>query len=159
MHSAFVGFLCKIVLSVHGYGHDSVQHWDSITKCATQVTSPCRTEFRWQTNTILCFVDRASLYNLANKSNSVHNLFDIFIYFSSLHVSGIHVPIIRRKLLYLCDTGICHSGWVASGLLVGFNPTSRSDATHKDWQSPVSQRYSNFLLMMGTWMPETCREE
>ena len=24
------------------------------------------------------------------------------------------MPIIRRKLLYLCDTGICHSVWVAS---------------------------------------------
>jgi len=30
------------------------------------------------------------------------------IYFSSLYVSGIHVPIIKRKLLYLCVTGICH---------------------------------------------------
>ena len=48
-------------------------------------------------------------------------MFNIFIYFSSLHVSGIQVPIISRKLLYLCDTGICHSVWVASGLLVGFN--------------------------------------
>ena len=30
-------------------------------------------------------------------------LFNIFIYFSSLHVSGIHVPIVRRKfcLIYL----------------------------------------------------------
>ena len=59
-------------------------------------------------------------------------LFNIFIYFSSLHVSRIHVPIIRRKLLYLCDTGIFHCVWVASGLLVGlklcFNPTSRPDA-------------------------------
>jgi len=26
-----------------------------------------------------------------------------------------NVPIIRRKLQYLCDTGICHSVWVASG--------------------------------------------
>jgi len=43
-------------------------------------------------------------------------LFNIFVYFSSVHVPGIHVPIIRRKLLYLCDTGICHSVWVASGL-------------------------------------------
>ena len=33
-------------------------------------------------------------------------LLNIFIYFSSLHVSGVHVPIIRRKFLYLCDTGI-----------------------------------------------------
>ena len=31
------------------------------------------------------------------------------------------MPIIRRKLLYICDTGICHSVWVASGLLVGLN--------------------------------------
>ena len=42
--------------------------------------------------------------------------FNIFMYFSSLHVSGIHVPIIRRNFLYLCNTGICHSVWVASGL-------------------------------------------
>jgi len=45
-------------------------------------------------------------------------MFNIFIYFSSLHVSGIHVLTIRIKLLYLCDSGICHSVWVASGLLV-----------------------------------------
>jgi len=49
---------------------------------------------------------------------------NIFIYLSSLHVSGIQMPIIRRKSLYLCDTGIYHSGWVASGLLVGLNPTN-----------------------------------
>ena len=46
-------------------------------------------------------------------------LCNIFIYFASVHVSSIHVPIIRRKLLYLCDTGIYHSVWMASGLLVG----------------------------------------
>jgi hypothetical protein len=49
---------------------------------------------------------------------------------------------------------------VASGLLVGlklrFKPTSKPDATQTEWQS---HRYSNFLLMTGTWMPETCREE
>ena len=45
---------------------------------------------------------------------------NIFIYVSSPHVSCIHVPILRRKSLYLCDTGICHSGWVASDLEVGF---------------------------------------
>jgi len=48
------------------------------------------------------------------------------------------MPIIRRKSLYLCDTGIRHSVWVVSGLLVGFNPTSN---------------------LMGTWMPETRTEE
>ena len=49
-------------------------------------------------------------------------LFNIFIYFSSLHVSGIHEPIIRRKLLYLFDTVICHSVWVASGLQTRRHP-------------------------------------
>jgi len=38
-----------------------------------------------------------------------------------------------------------------------FNPTSRPDATHTEWQIPVSLRYRNFLLLMGTWTPETCR--
>ena len=53
----------------------------------------------------------------------------LFIYFSSLHVSGIHVPIIRRKSLYLCDTGIFHSVWVASGLLVGLISIQPADQT------------------------------
>ena len=51
---------------------------------------------------------------LVNKPNWCTILFNISIYFSSLHVSGIHVPIIRRKLLYRYDTGICHSVWVAT---------------------------------------------
>jgi len=45
-------------------------------------------------------------------------LFNIFIYFSSLYVSGIHEPIIRRKLQFLRDTDICHSVWVVNALLV-----------------------------------------
>jgi len=57
---------------------------------------------------------------------------NIFIYLSSLHVSGICVPIIRRKLLYVHNTGICPSVWLASGLLAGFSPTSRPDATHPE---------------------------
>ena len=67
----------------------------------------------------LCFVDRASPYSLTNVQLGAQFCLNIFIYVSFLHVSGIQVPIIRRKLLYLCDTGICHSGWVASGQLVG----------------------------------------
>jgi len=52
-------------------------------------------------------------------------------------------PSSGEKLLYLCDTGICHSVWVASGLLVGLK----------------KQFQSNQQTMMGTWMPETFREE
>ena len=40
-----------------------------------------------------------------------------------------------------------------------FNPTSRPDTTHTVWHMPVSHRYKNFPLMLGTWIPETCREE
>ena len=47
-------------------------------------------------------------------------LFNIFIYFSSVHVSGIHVPIIRRKFdvslrqwcLSLCMGGVWSAGWI-----------------------------------------------
>ena len=37
--------------------------------------------------------------------------------------------------------------WVASGLLVGLNPTSRPDTTHTEWQTPVSHRYSNWNIL------------
>jgi hypothetical protein len=58
-------------------------------------------------------------------------LFNMFIYFSSLRVSGTLVPIVRRKLLYLCDTGICQ--FCMSGVWAWiFNKTSRPDATHTE---------------------------
>ena len=48
-------------------------------------------------------------------------LFNIFIYLCSLHVSGIHVPIIRRKIavslghwyLSLCMRGVWSAGWIS----------------------------------------------
>jgi len=55
-------------------------------------------------------------------------LFNIFIYFSALHVSGIHVPIIRSKYcIHATLVRACHSVWVASGLL-----TSRPYGTHTE---------------------------
>ena len=66
-------------------------------------------------------------------------MFNIFIYYTSLHVLGIHVPIIRRKLLYLCDTGICHSVCLASGLLVGFQSKSGYNFESTGYDSCVSQ--------------------
>ena len=68
--------------------------------------------------------------------------------------------------MYLCDTDTCHSVWVASGLTRRYPHRvsdkyqyriDTPDVTHTESQVPVSHRYSNFLLMMGTWMPETCR--
>jgi len=40
-----------------------------------------------------------------------------------------------------------------------FDPTRKPDATHTEWQIPVSHWYNNFHLTMDTRMPETCREE
>ena len=67
---------------------------------------------------IICFVDLHPCIISQINATRCTILFNIFIYFSSLHVSGIHVPISRRKLLYPCYTVMCHSVWVASGLLV-----------------------------------------
>ena len=43
--------------------------------------------------------------------------------------------------------GVWSAGWTE-------NPTCRPAATYTEWPTPVSHRYSNFLLMMDTWMPE-----
>jgi hypothetical protein len=83
-------------------------------------------------------------------------LFNIFIYFSSLHVSGVHAPIIERNCcIYATLAVVTLCGWLLVCWL-DWNPTSRPNATHTEWQVPVSHRYSNFLLMMGAWTPETC---
>ena len=81
------------------------------------VTSVCLRNL--QNLDILCSVDRASHIISQINPTRCTVLFNIFLYFSSLHVSGIHVPIIRRKLLYPCDTGTCQSVWVAYVLPVG----------------------------------------
>jgi hypothetical protein len=60
---------------------------------------------------ILRFVDRASLCNLANKANLVHN-FSNYVYFFSLHASGDYVPIIRRNNCIYATLGTCYSVWM-----------------------------------------------
>ena len=59
----------------------------------------------------LCFLDRASLYNLADKANLVHN-FSWYVYFFSLHVSGDYVPIIGRNNCIYAMLGTCYSVWM-----------------------------------------------
>ena len=69
-------------------------------------------------------------------------------------------PSSGEKLLYLYDTGICHSVWVGSGLLVGFEiqPADQTSNVQSDkYQCRIDTEI--FLLMMDTWMPETCGEE
>ena len=57
----------------------------------------------------------------------------MFVYFSSLHVSGIHVPIIRRVTvsvqhwyLSLCMGGVWSAGWIEIQL-TDQTPPIRSD--------------------------------
>ena len=66
---------------------------------------------------ILCFVDRASLYNLVNETNLVHSLFLVwlYLYLKSLHVSGDCGPIIRRRNCVCATLGTCYCvcGWLS----------------------------------------------
>ena len=72
----------------------------------------------------------------------------------SAHRQGkVTVPM-RHWYLSFWMCGVWSAGWIET-----FNPTSRPDLTHTEWQISVSHRYSDFLLTMGAWMPETCREE
>ena len=50
----------------------------------------------------ICFVDRASLYNLVNKTNLVHNLFLVYLSISTCfgQICFHH----QEKQLCLCDT-------------------------------------------------------
>ena len=123
---------------------------------------------KWR-NGILCFVDRASLYNLVNKANLVHN-FSYYVYFLSLHVSVDYVPIIRRNncilrhlvFVTLCEwlpviihTESCDSRqpWHLSSLSA---PNFRPTATQEPDGPCGNQRYSRELLMIGIVAPETC---
>jgi len=60
-------------------------------------------------------------------TNLTHNSFFMYVYLYSLHVSGSHVPIIRRTNCINTTSGICHCvddrlvcrfGWDSSGELI-----------------------------------------
>jgi len=95
------------------------------------------------TRQILCFVDRASVSNLVNKANLMHN-FSWNVYFFPLHVSGDYVPIIRRNN-YLCDAWyllFC----VDDCLVCRVDSTlhTRQSSTQSD-KYQVSHKYSKFF--------------
>ena len=58
----------------------------------------------------LCFVDPAALYNLANKTNLVHNLF--LVYLSISTGFGRLCAHHQEKQLFLCDTWYLFSVWM-----------------------------------------------
>jgi len=51
----------------------------------------------------------------------------------------------QEKILYLCDTDIFHSVWVAVW-------SADQTATHTEWKIPVSHRYS----MFSWWWAHSC---
>jgi hypothetical protein len=85
-----------------------------------------------------------------------------FVFFISLllvaqHVSGNHVPIIRSW--WLCDVIVScwYVPWLQEGCqdfwILYFSSTSCS---HGTYQHEAITSHSRQLLMMGTWLPETC---
>ena len=96
----------------------------------------------------------------------------LFVFFISLlivaqHVSGNHVPIIRSW--WLCDVvALCwYVPWLQEGGQVRIAGSASMDPlpANRSWQPPCSHwtyqqeaiiSRSHQLLMMGTWLPETC---
>ena len=78
-------------------------------------------------------------------------LLNIFIS-TSLHVTGDHVPIIRRNnCIYIYTTlGTCYSVWVTVWFAGAYAPAYQT-ATHTKWKIPVSHRYS--LHVSGNYVP------
>jgi hypothetical protein len=90
---------------------------------------------------ILCLVDPASLYNLINKANLVHNFFLVCLFFF-LHVSGDYVPIIRRNN-YICATlGTSYSVWMTVWYAGWTLHTRQSSIQNNKYR--VSHKYSSF---------------
>ena len=82
----------------------------------------------------LCFVDLHSCIFLFKWSQlGAHYFLVIYFNFSTCvrELCAHH----QENLLYLCDTGIFHSVWVAVS-------SADQTATHTEWKIPVSPRYS-----------------
>ena len=85
-------------------------------------------------------------------------LFNIFTSLLYMFRASMYPSSGQNYCIYATLVFVTLCGWLlVCWLEWNFSLTSRPDATHSEWQTPVSRRY-NFLLMMGTWMPETCRE-
>jgi len=80
----------------------------------------------------------------------------MYVYFYYLHVSGNHVPIVRRINSYQCDT------WYMSLSVDGRQVCRLQPAyltvVHTECHTPVIALIQLTLLMMGTWLPEICTE-
>ena len=73
------------------------------TEMAPQNSYSSKGSFLQTGTNVLCFVDRASLWNLVNKANLVHNLFLVYLSISTCFgcLCAAHH---QEKQLCLCDT-------------------------------------------------------
>ena len=72
-------------------------------------------------------------------------LFNIFIYFSSLRVSGFHAPIIRRNYcIYATLVFVTLYWWCLVSWLNWVSIKPADHVTHTVWQVPMSPIYSKF---------------
>jgi len=68
-------------------------------------------------------------HSLISQINPTRSTILLSLFISYLHVSGNHVPIIRRNhCIYATLVFVCHSVWVVYGLLVGVSlkPTDQT---------------------------------
>ena len=107
-----------------------MQFHDYVLECTTVVTIMCLAIYCslifLTFNTILCSVYRASLYNLVNKANLVHN-FSYYVYFFSVHVSGDYVPIISWNNCVFATLGTCYSVWMTVWYAGAYAPAYQTE--------------------------------
>jgi len=80
-------------------------------------------------------------------NNKLDTQFFVYVYLYSLHISGNHVPIIRRIIVsirHLVYVTLCR--WLAHQTVI-----------YADWHNLGVALIQLILLIMGTWLPETCR--
>ena len=74
------------------------------------------------------------------------------IYYSSLHISGTHEPIISRNCsIYATLLFVTLYGWFLFRWME-WTATSSPGVTHREWQNPVSHRFCNF----SRWWAHGC---
>jgi len=108
---------------------------------------------------VLCFVDRASLYNLVNKANLMNNLCLVYLFLVYLSISTCFRRLCAHhqyKQLCVCDTwylSFCVDDCLVCRNICSCIPDSPPHSCHQQAASPVqyttSCKHSLVLLRMG----------
>ena len=104
----------------------------------------------------LCFVDSVSLQI---SPTTCIILLNICICFSSLHVSGIMCPSSGENYCIFGTLVFVTPYWWRLVCWLEWNSNQQTRRHPYGVTNTSVANNSNFLLMMGTWMPETCRQE